>query len=151
MLVETLAIVAIGFVRAPALEPPASWAAGKPVAVYCGPLREVSGTVDTIGGQEIRLSTRACGFLRQRLAGRLRLTDIYDWQERGDELVWHMLALAHEAAHLRGIQNECETDRAALRGMASRFFGFKTWTSRHILMDFAWAAHERKPPVYQEC
>lgn len=145
-----------GFREATSLEPAASFVAGKPVAVYCAasapafadavialnaPLAEL-GAFASVGGESAYLAPRACGPLTAVL--HRRPAEPFDVADA-------MLALVHEATHLRGSADESETDCAALRllpAVASRFFGFKTWRSRHDLMADAWNAHNAKPRAY---
>lgn len=137
-----IAMAPAGFTRAPSLEPAASWAAGKPVSVFCGPSAEWSGYTPVAGGNEIWLAQRGCAMLGRRLVER---------EANSDELAWYLLTVAHEAQHVRGTTDESQADCDGLRllpSLASRFFGFKTWRARHDLMAFAWAGHRRQPAVF---
>ena len=132
--------------EAPALEPAASWAAGKPIKVICAPLvadsHENGSAVPrssyiTVDGQYL------CPALLRRLAGR---TADVGWLDDA------MFALAHEAEHARGFADETAADCAALKVlpvMASRFFGYRLRSRElHDLMAVAWDSHNSGPPEY---
>lgn len=164
MIVEALATLALvapaGFREAPALEPAASYAAGKPVAVYCAasaeafaagvttmnaPPTETGSFAESVGGSASYLAPLMCGPLGAAL---------HKPNATSYVTARAILALVHESVHLRGEAAENVTDCTALQlmpGIASRFFGFKTWRARHLLMELAWAAHDAKPPAYHGC
>jgi hypothetical protein len=132
-----------GFTRQVRLEPAASWAAQKPVRVYCGPMVDASGR-GLLGGDELWLEGSGCVLLLRRNAGR----PVRDELE-ADKLAWFLLTLAHEVQHVRGVRSEAVAECTALRvmpSMASRFFGYKTWRARHDLMALAWQTHFRIHP-----
>src|SRR5262245_58604727 len=94
---------AAGAREAPALEPAASWVAGKPVRVYCD--QSLALTTETgmavVGGSDVRLAPIVCADLRATLAGR--------WTAAVGPSA-SLLTLAHEAEHAQGHALEGETE-----------------------------------------
>lgn len=131
-----------GFREAPSLEPAASYVAGKPVLVYVGGAYGEGGHAYP-GSSEVYIDETTFAALRAALAHRT----FYE-----DYVAASLLVLAHEAVHASGVADESQTECAALArlpGMASRFFGFRTWRARHDLMDLAWGSHRGLPQDYQ--
>lgn len=152
MIVEALAAVALlvpgSFREATALEPAASYVAGKPVKVWCGVTRigdvYEGGYTDSVGGNNIFLSpTLYCAPLEKLLSHRFVMS-----RDAGPAV----LALVHEGIHARGVADESVTDCAALKATAQvgiLFFGLRG--RRRYLRDMmaeAWAQHRARPAAY---
>lgn len=112
-----------GFREAPALEPAASFLAGKPVGVWCGVTRLGErypiGYARSGGDAVFVMPSLVCAPLE-----RLRA----DVPVPSDDAGYALSVLLHEAAHARGIADERAADCAALAHEAEvgiRFFGLR--------------------------
>lgn len=147
-----LAVSLTGFHASPRLAPAASFAAQKPVTVWCAndgyAWAQFVGHYDVLengravpGSNEMWLSGDVCGYLTKRLAK--KPVPLFS-------IAASMLVLTHESFHLRGLTDEGQTDCQAARyvpNVASRFFGYTTHKQRHGVAGqvAAYRGHETAP------
>lgn len=147
-----------GFRDSVRLSPIAAEIAGKPAAVYCArSFTAWDGLIRPLGGDPAKvpgyvppsddvayLNTTTC----QRLEGWLRGKNIPKLEQFG----WSVLTLVHESMHMRGLDDEGETDCAALaempRVLRVHFKVRKPLTLRYVLAA-AWRKHKLSGPAYQ--
>lgn len=143
------------FSAAPRLATPASFVAGKTVSVECAASDAawarylasvgydgVANGLTVFGTAETKFSPIVCSSLRRKLAGKVVPNNLF---------APSLLALVHEAVHLRGVLGEGETDCAAVREMprvAVRYFGVKAGKQLRAVMATAWAYRKQQPPEY---
>lgn len=146
-------------IRAPTLERPATIAAGKRVRVYCDRrsrhwslVSQIFGVTNTplsylgglaaVGRAEMVLAPRIC-FTLFRARPHLH--------ESTRVVADGLLALGHEAMHLRGIANERAADCGALRVLPklATYFGYRPHSEAlRQLIQAAAKAHRYAPPPY---
>ena len=147
-----------GFYEAKALEPAASYVAGKPAHIYCAltapswnDYSQATGAADganaltpTVGGAESMIRGDVCADLRAQLA--------HPGKASTFGFASALLILVHESIHQRGSADEGQTECAAIHEMprvAVRFFHVKAGKQLRAVMALAWQSHRMKPAVYQ--
>src|SRR3954465_3873522 len=119
MLVEALSVLALvvpaGFREAPALEPAASWVAGKPVQVWCGVTRlgdvYEGGYTDRVGGSNIFLTpSLVCDPLEKKLARQTVTSTSFGRA---------LQTLVHESEHAKGVGDESQAECSSLAAEAA--------------------------------
>jgi hypothetical protein len=151
-------LVPPGFHEAKALEPAASYVAGKPVTVLCAntfrdwwkATSEQFGSGNyangytTPGASVIYLSAGfTCSLPTSAAAGK---------KVNVEAMATHVVTLVHEAIHARGEADEGVTECAAMHEtprVAVKFFHVKAGKQLRALMAAAWAVHNKKPTAYR--
>jgi len=142
-------LVLPGFGQDARLSEVASYAAGKPAAVYCAADAQswrnvgrpsASGFAYLNG--DVYLDPNVCALVKRQKG-----EPTFQWADA-------LLTLVHEAQHAAGISNESEAECAALRKFAAVaivFYGFKSRSDRlRLLVRQAWRAHDSLPLPYQD-
>ncbi|MGZ4357298.1 MAG: hypothetical protein ACXVRU_10850 [Gaiellaceae bacterium] len=144
-----------GFYEAKALEPAASFVAGKPAHVYCASNHSIwwtfangNGTPDAIaltraGTDRSEFEPLMCSTLRAQL--KRQPVTIYT-------LAASLRVLVHESIHERGVVTEGEAECSAMHempGVAVRFFGVTAGKQVRALMAQAWKSHRAGPLYFQ--
>lgn len=143
------------FYEAKALEPAASFVAGKPAVIYCSNTfgdwvrysldNGTPGAVGLtpLGGSQSELESPVCDVLLKHLSR--RAVTVYD-------LAASVRILVHEAIHQRGVTDEAQTECVAMHEMprvAVKFFRIKAGRQLRALMAQAWVSHRKTPPQFQ--
>ena len=149
-----------GFVRAPALERPASAVAGRPVTVLCttdyGAWSEAKrdrqleaanawGFYDW-SNDLVFIHPNGCRILKAEAAGKT-LDEPLTLQ------AGFALTLVHEAMHAAGQRDEATAECDALHrvpGTLVRFFHVKPGKQLRAIMAAAWRVHRSDPPPYRD-
>lgn len=144
-----------GFYEAKALEPAASFVAGKPAHVYCAYSHSIWADFANGNGTPGAMAlTRArtdhsefepliCSTLRAQVKRQLVTTY---------SLAASLRVLVHESIHQRGVVTEGKAECSAMHEMpevAVRFFGVTAGKQLRALMAQAWKSHRAAPLYFQ--
>lgn len=156
-LIAAVFLMPAGFHEAKALEPAASYVAGKHVVIGCAAtdltLREYAQSL--YGGDlgyetGMALTPDGAALLGQSVCYPL-MAQLSKRHNGGPLLAESLLTLVHEAVHLRGVTDEGQTECTAIHTMprvAVKFFHVKAGKQLRALMSDAWAAHSGEPAAY---
>lgn len=144
-----------GFYEAKALEPAASFVAGKPAHVYCAYNHSIwaeaaSANVTPDATALTRAGTDRSEFeplICSTLRAQLKRQPVTTYN-----LAWSLRVLVHESIHERGVVTEGKAECSAMHempGVAVRFFGVTAGKQLRALMAQAWKSHRAAPLYFQ--